>query len=197
MERFLEQLHGKRVLEDVNDMVSWTETKSGKFSVKSLYFALEAGCPSLFPSSCIWNVNVQPKISSFAWEATWGKALTLDMVQKRGRALANRCFMCLEKEETIDHLLLHCSKTRVLWDLLFTLFGVSWVLSSSVRETLLNWHDSFVGKKRKKVWRVAPLHIFWTIWKARNRLAFKDDMLSIQQLKYSFILFFGLRLSCS
>ncbi|RVX04596.1 UDP-glucose:glycoprotein glucosyltransferase [Vitis vinifera] len=67
-ERFLERLHGKRVLEDVDDMVSWTETKSEKFSVKSLYFALEAGYPSLFPSSCIWNVNVQPKISFFAWE---------------------------------------------------------------------------------------------------------------------------------
>ena len=68
----------------------------------SLYFALETGCPSLFLSSCIWNVNVQPKISFFAWEGMWGKALTLDMVQKRGQALANRCFMCLEKEETID-----------------------------------------------------------------------------------------------
>ena len=189
-ESFLERLHGKRVLEDVEDMVSWFETKSGKFSFKSLYFALEAGCSSLFPSSYIWNVNVQPKISFFAWEATWGKTLTLDMVQKRGWALANRCFMCLEKEETIDHLLLHCSKTRVLWDLIFTLFGVSWVLPSSVRETLLSWQGSFVGKKRKKVWRVAPLHIFWTVWKARNRLAFKDDMLSIQRLKYSFILSF-------
>ncbi|RVW93640.1 putative mitochondrial protein [Vitis vinifera] len=124
-ERFLERLHGKRVIEDVEDMVSWTETKSGKFSVKSLYVALEAGCSSLFPSSYIWNVNVQPKISFFAWEATWGKALTLDMVQKKGRALANRCFMCLEKEETINHLLLHWSRTKVLWDLLFTLFGVS------------------------------------------------------------------------
>ena len=162
-ERFLERLHGKRVLEDVDDMVSWTETKSGKFSVKSLYFALEAGCPFLFPASCIWNVCVQPKISFFAWEATWGKALTLDIVQKRGRALANRCFMCLEKEETIDHLLLHCSKTRVLWDLLFTLFGVFWVLLSSIRKTLLSWHGSFVGKKCKKVWRVTPLYIFWTI----------------------------------
>ena len=121
----MERLHGKRVIEDVEDMVSWTETKSGKFSVKSLYVALEAGCSSLFPSSYIWNVNVQPKISFFAWEATWGKALTLDMVQKKGRALANRCFMCLEKEETINHLLLHWSRTKVLWDLLFTLFGVS------------------------------------------------------------------------
>ena len=157
-ERFFERLHGKRVLGDVDDMVSWTGTKSGKFSVKSLYFALEAGCPSLFPSSCIWNVCVQPKISFFTWEAMWGKVLTLDIVQKRGWALENRCFMCLEKEETIYHLL-NCSKTRALWDLLFTLFGVSWVLPSSVRETLLSWHGSFVGKKRKKVWRAAPLYI--------------------------------------
>ena len=128
-------------------------------------------------------MSVQPKISFFAWEATWGKGLTLDMVQKRGRALANRCFMCLEKEETIDHLLLHCSKTRVL-------FGVSWVLPSSVREILLSWHGSFVGKKHKKVWRTASLHIFWTVWKTRNRLTFKNDVLSIQRLKYSFVLSF-------
>ena len=88
---------------------------------------------------------MQPKISFFAWEA-WGKALTLDMVQKRGRALANKCFMCLEKEKTIDHLLLHCSNTRVLWDLLFTLFGVSWVLPSSIIDSpKLAWF--FCGQK--------------------------------------------------
>ena len=63
---------------------------------------------------------------------------TLNLIQKRGWALANRCFLCHEKEETIDRLLLHCTKTRVIWDLLFTLFRVSWVLPSSVRETLLN-----------------------------------------------------------
>ena len=112
-ERFLEHLHGKRVLGDVDDMVVWTETKSGKFSAKSFYLDLEAECPYLFPSSCIWNVWVQPKICFFAWEATWGKALTLDLVQKRGWALVNRYFKCLENEETIDHLL-HYSKTRVL-----------------------------------------------------------------------------------
>ena len=81
---------------------------------------------------------MQPKISLFAWEATWGKTLTLDLIQKRGWALANRCFMCLEKEETIDHLLLHYTKIRVLWYLFFNLFGVSWVLPSSVSKTLLS-----------------------------------------------------------
>ncbi|RVW12371.1 putative ribonuclease H protein [Vitis vinifera] len=147
---FMEQLHRSRVIEVVEDRVSWTETKSGNFSVKSLYLAMEAGGSARFPSSLIWNANVQPKISFFVWEATWGKALTLDKVQKRGWALANRCFLCLENEETIDHLLLHCSRTKVLWDLLFTVFGVSWVLPYSVKETLLSWHGSFVGKKRKK-----------------------------------------------
>ncbi|RVW93977.1 Retrovirus-related Pol polyprotein from transposon RE1 [Vitis vinifera] len=144
---FMERLHHSRVIEDVEDKVSWTETKSGKFSVKSLYLAIEAGGSARFPSSLIWSANVQPKISFFAWEATWGKALTLDKIQKRGWALANRCFLCLENEETIDHLLLHCSRTRVLWDLLFTILGVSWVLPCSVKETLLSWHGSFVGKK--------------------------------------------------
>ncbi|RVW35945.1 hypothetical protein CK203_090578 [Vitis vinifera] len=160
-EKFMERIQSKRVIEDVEDMVSWTETKSGKFS---------------------------PKISFFAWEAMWGKALTLDLVQKRGWALANRCFMCLEKEETINHLFLHCSRTRALWDLLFALFGVSWVLPFSVRETLLSWNGFFMAKNRKKVWRAAPLHIFWTVWKERNRLAFKNESVSIQRLKHSFIL---------
>ena len=34
------------------------------------------------------------------------------------------------------------------------LFRVPWVLSSStIRDTLLGWHGSFVGKKGKKVWQ--------------------------------------------
>ena len=95
--------------------------------------------------------------------------------------------MCWKDEETIDHLLIHCVKTRVLWELIFTLFGVSCVLPSSVRQTLLGWHGSFVGKKRKKVWRATLLCILWMVWKARIRMTFDDDMLLIQRLKSSFV----------
>ena len=65
---------------------------------------------------------MQPKISFFAWEASWGKALTLDQIQKRGWALANRCYLCHLNEESIDHLLLHCVKTSALWEMFFFLF---------------------------------------------------------------------------
>ena len=46
-----------------------------------------------------------------------------------------------------DQLLIHCSKARLLWDLLLAIVDVKWVFPLSVRETLLSWHDSFVGKK--------------------------------------------------
>ena len=80
---FLLGLNGKSVRQDVEDRVLWIETKCGKFSVKSLYKALESGPSASFPSNVIWNSCVQPKVSFFTWEATWGKALTLDQLQKR------------------------------------------------------------------------------------------------------------------
>ena len=130
---------------------------------------------------------MQPKVSFFGWEATWGKALTLDQLQKRGWPLTNRCYLCQMHEESIDHILLHCGKTRTLWALFFSLFRVQWVLPATIKETLLSWNRSLVGKKIKEVWRAGPLCIFWTVWKARNSIAFEDDVLSIQRLKSSFV----------
>ena len=50
----------------------------------------------------------------FAWEVSWGKVLALDQLKKRGRPLANRCFLCRVEEESIDHILIHFTKARVL-----------------------------------------------------------------------------------
>ena len=58
---------------------------------------------------------------------------------------------------------------------------------SSVKETLLGWRGFFVGKKRKEVWQVGLLCLFWVVWKARNRIALEDSVLSIQRLKASFV----------
>ncbi|RVW89870.1 putative ribonuclease H protein [Vitis vinifera] len=80
-----------------------------------------------------------------------------------------------------------CSKARGLWELLFALFGVTWVLPSSVRDTLSGWCGFKLGKKRRKVWNAAPLCIFWAVWKEKNRIAFDNEELSIHRLKNSFV----------
>ena len=139
----------------------WTASNNEAFFVRSLYSMMEPGGLSLFPSERIWRARVPPKVAFFAWEASWGKVLTQEQLQRRGFSLANRCFLCLSKEETVDHLLLHCVKTRVLWNLLFSLFGISWTLSCTVKTTLLGWNGGFVGKRRKKAWQMAPLCIFF------------------------------------
>ncbi|RVX22474.1 Histone-lysine N-methyltransferase ASHR1 [Vitis vinifera] len=54
-------------------------------------------------------------------------------------------------KEMIDHILVHCSKARVLWDFVFSLFGVNWVLPFTVRSTLLDWFASFKDKKHRKL----------------------------------------------
>ena len=65
----------------------------------------------------------------------------------------------------------------MIWQLIFALFGVQWVMSFSIKDSLLSWHSSFVGKKRKKMWNAAPLCLFWTLWNERNRKAFEDTEL--------------------
>ncbi|RVW55305.1 hypothetical protein CK203_089047 [Vitis vinifera] len=64
-----------------------------------------------------------------------------------------------------------------------------WVLPATVKETLSGWNGSFVGKKRKGVWKASPLCLFWMVWKTRNKVAFEEEELSIQRLKASFFLF--------
>lgn len=63
---FLLSLHEKRVFRDEEDKTVWIETKSGKFSVKSLYSALELGSLVSFPMNIIWNSWAMPKVGFFA-----------------------------------------------------------------------------------------------------------------------------------
>ena len=127
------------------------------------------------------------RVSFFAWEASWNRVLTTDQLKRRGWNMPNRCFLCKEEEETNDHLFLFCNKASMLGNMIFSLFSVQWVLQSIVRGDLLGWNDAFVGKRRVKAWRTAPLCLMWTLWKERNGRAFNDVEWADQTIKYSFL----------
>ena len=101
--------------------------------------------------------------------------------------MPNRCFLCKGEEETNDLLFLFCNKASMLWNLIFSLFSVQWVLHSTVRGNLLGWNGAFVGKRRAKAWRDGPLCLMWTLWKERNGRAFNDVEWADQTIKYSFL----------
>ena len=63
----------------------------------------------------------------------------------------NRCFLCKLEGDFINHILLHCTKARILWHLLFSLFEVVWMIPFSMKDNMISWHGSFVGNEMKKV----------------------------------------------
>ena len=146
----LQVLRSQRIsLEE--DLVFWKGGKNGKFGVKEAYALLICPSVSLFPKNGIWVENVPSKLAFFAWEATWGRVLTLDRLQKRGWQLLNRCYLCGSEEENVNHLLIHCTVVRVLWEIVLGVFGAQWVFPETVKEVVLSWKGSFVGKKRENL----------------------------------------------
>ena len=110
----------------------------------------------------------------------------MDQLQERGRHLANRCLLCGEDEENIDHLLLHCKKVRDLRAFLLPLFGISWNLPCTTRELLNCWRRPPIRKRLKKIWMAAPISLFWTIWQGRNRAIFEEGAFTTQGSKLTF-----------
>ena len=134
---------------ETDDVMVWLLIEDGAFSVKVFYSSLENRRVESFPYGIVWNSWVALRISFFAWEAPCAKILTLDQLKMRGWKIPNKCYLYKE-EETSDYILIHCSKARLLWQLIFAFFGIQWVMHSLVREVLLIWYKSFVGKRQKK-----------------------------------------------
>ena len=49
----------------------------------------------------------------------------ISMLEVNGVIFVDWCIMCRCNGETVDHLLLHCSKAYRLWSLVFRSFGIS------------------------------------------------------------------------
>ena len=71
------RLQGRRVYSDVEDRVVWTKSKDGRFSVKSLYKALEPERQGDFPARVIWNSLVPSRVSFFCLRGYMEKGLNL------------------------------------------------------------------------------------------------------------------------
>ena len=131
------KLHHLVLNRDVEDVLSWKNSKNGSFSIRSLYGSFSRASSDPFPWSMIWRSWALMRVSFFTWEASWNRILTIDQLKRRGWNMPNRCYLCKGEEETSDHLILFCKKATMLWSLLFSLFDVQWVLHSSIKRNLV------------------------------------------------------------
>ncbi|KAL4183553.1 hypothetical protein AMTRI_Chr11g155670 [Amborella trichopoda] len=100
--------------------------------------------------------------------------LTIDNLQKRGFQFPNGCIMCLNEDETISHLLLHCDFAYSVWSLLIQLFRLSWVLPPSVQAMLTQTYEDGFRKSGKILWKASVAATLWHIWGERTRGYFEE-----------------------
>ena len=94
--------------------------------------------------------------------------------------------MCKCNSETIEHLFLHCPVALELWDMVFGLFGVCWVMPLFVVGLLACWQGRFGDHRNGDIWMVVPHCLMWCIWKVRNSRCFEDKERSMPDLKFLF-----------
>ena len=111
--RFLEHISAVKVQEGEDSLV-WKIDGRGKFNVKLYYRSLRAENCFLFPAKEIWGSYAPLRTRFFAWEAVLGKFLIVNMLIKRGWSMVHRRNLCKDGEESMDHILIHCGKTKEL-----------------------------------------------------------------------------------
>ena len=94
--------------------------------------------------------------------------------------------MCKCNSESVDHLFLHCPVASELWDMVFGLFEVCWVMPMFVVGVFACWQGRSSRHHNGDIWKVVPLCLIGCIWKERNSKCFEDIERSMPNLKLLF-----------
>ena len=71
-----------------------------------------------------WVRGMTPKNNIVFWILLQNKILSLDNLKKRVVFIANRCVLCKNDVESVDHIMLHCSFTKKVWDKIWSLMNM-------------------------------------------------------------------------
>ena len=64
--------------------------------------------------------------------------------------------MCKKDGESINHFMLHYHVGRELWDMVFSLFGIHWVMPLQVVDLLASWLYKCSRHKSMVIWSMIP-----------------------------------------
>ncbi|KAF5199196.1 Reverse transcriptase zinc-binding domain [Thalictrum thalictroides] len=178
------------------DEWAWKKEKNEIFSVKSCYEWLEdIERPTnegkrTFHCNFVWEPRIPTNVKFFMWSLMWGRILTVDMLQKKGIQIQNRCCLCKTEEESMPHLFLKCRFTMTPWENLLTVHASTrqtlpgWY---TVTDMLQSWKDFNSREVTSEIWAILPYALLWTVWRVRNEVIFQggtaDEYKVIQRIK--------------
>ena len=124
VQNFINLISQKKKNQLERDRLLWKGDKNGIFFIKANFKLLEGGNLKSVPLKVLWNDYIPPKVCFFAWEAGWGKALTMEQLKKKkGYQMRSKCPLCKKVERDLDCLLIHCHAMSGMWATLLSIPG--------------------------------------------------------------------------
>lgn len=116
----------------------------------------------------VWGLKIKNKVQHFRWRLIQNKLPVEINLKKRGVQIEGPCKQCGEGLETVEHLLFHCAKAKLVWRI------------SPVRLTGLEqysvkandwWLELSKAARKKDIKDRIELtaYLMLHLWKARNK----------------------------
>eukprot|EP00253_Pinus_taeda_P022158 PITA_22158 len=174
-----------------NDKLRWGPKGNGEFSLKEARSIIEREeQPDTMPwADKVWDNFQWLKIRTFLWLLMQRKTLTWENLLRKGFQGPSRCPMCLQEEETMNHLFNSCEWASQLWLWMEAIMEDSNRNRDSIQDSITNWRRNFSRINRvDSIWKCTPGFITWTIWKERNRRIFTEENRNIECAKESILI---------
>lgn len=126
--------------------------------------------------------GIPSKVSLFMWNAFLDKILTIDNLKSKGWNLADRCVMCLQEEESMDHLFVHCAMGHMVWRFFLSHLNVLWSFPFHFRELISGWWIQDLDGLPSIIWFYLSGTICWSLWKEMNFRIFEGKSRNFEEL---------------
>jgi hypothetical protein len=110
-----DMLQGFEQSPEVSDQHIWSPSASGVFTSQSSNDRFFLGAVRFEPVNRIWKTWASPKCKFFLWLATHNRCWTTDHLARRGLEHLEKCLLCDQEEETVQHILVACVFSRQVW----------------------------------------------------------------------------------
>jgi hypothetical protein len=160
---------------EVEDTHIWRFASTGQYSAKSAYEALFIGAIQFNPWERIWKSWAPGKCKFFMWLVAHNKCWTIDRLAKKGLPHPDRCQLCDQEEETLDHILIACIFSRQAWFQVLQRFGLQTLAPEPDDHSFESWWDRVYRRvldQAKKGLNSIIILVAWSLWNHRNRCVF-------------------------
>ena len=140
------------------------------------------------PWKRLWKSWAPGKCKTFVWLAIRNRCWTADRLEKRGLQHPERCVLCDQEEETIQHILTSCVFARQFWHTILQQLALA-TLTPTRSSSFADWWKK--AKKRLQKHLRKGFNSFcilgaWIIWKHRNACVFDGVAPNLQQAVQAF-----------